>query len=100
MVSSGQIYVKNLVLNEIIKNYFICRCNSNWCFPSSSKETNELLRQCLDVPQTEINTDLDEIIKKSNEFPIKFPIETVRFVMFLLYAFWHYNEKIPEFRSY
>ncbi|GBP56390.1 hypothetical protein EVAR_32260_1 [Eumeta japonica] len=53
-------------------------CKPDWCFPSMSKETNELIRQCLDLPPAEIPDNIDEIIKKSNEFPISFPIQTIR----------------------
>lgn len=42
------------------------------------KETNELLRQCIDLPQLKVSDDLEEIIKKSKAFPLPFPIETVR----------------------
>lgn len=42
------------------------------------KETNELLRQCIDLPLMKLCDDLEEIIKKSKAFPIPFPIETVR----------------------
>ncbi|XP_072946569.1 uncharacterized protein [Epargyreus clarus] len=53
-------------------------CKPDWCFPSMSKETNELLKQCTDLPTVELSDDVDEIIKKSKAFPVPFPIETVR----------------------
>ncbi|XP_063546063.1 uncharacterized protein LOC134753956 [Cydia strobilella] len=53
-------------------------CKPDWCFPSMSKETNELLRQCTDPPKLEYSDDVDETIKRSKSFPIPFPIETVR----------------------
>ncbi|XP_013195138.2 uncharacterized protein LOC106138514 [Amyelois transitella] len=53
-------------------------CKPDWCFPSMSKETNELLRQCIDLPKANVTDDLDELIKKSKAFPVPFPIETVR----------------------
>lgn len=43
-----------------------------------SKETNELLRQCIDLPKLELSDNVEEIIEKSKEFPIPFPIETIR----------------------
>lgn len=54
------------------------RCKPDWCYPSMGKETNELLRQCIDLPTFKLSDDLEEIIKKSKAFPIPFPIETVR----------------------
>ncbi|XP_045455043.1 uncharacterized protein LOC123664556 [Melitaea cinxia] len=53
-------------------------CKPDWCYPSMSKETNELLRQCIDLPAFQTSENIDEIIKKSKAFPIPFPIETVR----------------------
>ncbi|CAH0714860.1 unnamed protein product, partial [Brenthis ino] len=53
-------------------------CKPDWCYPSMGKETNELLRQCIDLPTFKLSDDLEEIIKKSKAFPIPFPIETVR----------------------
>ncbi|CAG9568697.1 unnamed protein product [Danaus chrysippus] len=53
-------------------------CKPDWCYPSMSKETNELLRQCVDLPQVELCDDIEEIIKRSKAFPIPFPINTVR----------------------
>ncbi|CAH2098143.1 unnamed protein product [Euphydryas editha] len=53
-------------------------CKPDWCYPSMSKETNELLRRCIDLPAFKTSDDIDEIIKKSKAFPIPFPIETVR----------------------
>ncbi|OWR44200.1 hypothetical protein KGM_212918A, partial [Danaus plexippus plexippus] len=52
-------------------------CRPDWSYPSMSKETNELLRQCVDLPQVELSDDIEEIIKKSKSFPIPFPINTV-----------------------
>nr|XP_032521728.1 uncharacterized protein LOC116773409 [Danaus plexippus plexippus] len=56
----------------------IAWCKPDWCYPSMSKETNELLRQCVDLPQVELSDDIEDIIKKSKAFPIPFPINTVR----------------------
>ncbi|RVE45026.1 hypothetical protein evm_010344 [Chilo suppressalis] len=53
-------------------------CKPDWCFPSMSKETNELLRQCTNLPQIQLSDDIEEIIKRSKAFPIPFPIESVR----------------------
>ncbi|CAH2058298.1 unnamed protein product, partial [Iphiclides podalirius] len=53
-------------------------CKPDWCYPSMGKETNELLRQCIDLPSVTLVDDIEEIIKKSKAFPIPFPIETVR----------------------
>ncbi|CAG9792523.1 unnamed protein product [Diatraea saccharalis] len=53
-------------------------CKPDWCFPSMSKETNELLCHCANLSQVEISDDVKEIIKKSKAFPIPFPIESVR----------------------
>lgn len=43
-----------------------------------SKETNELLRQCADLPPVQLSDDIEELINKSKAFPIPFPIQTVR----------------------
>ncbi|KAJ8708615.1 hypothetical protein PYW08_009997 [Mythimna loreyi] len=53
-------------------------CKPDWCLPSMSQETNELLRQCADLPEEEASDDVDELIARSKAFPIPFPIETVR----------------------
>ncbi|XP_041972383.1 uncharacterized protein LOC121728299 [Aricia agestis] len=53
-------------------------CKPDWCYPSMSKETNELLRQCVNLPTVELSDDVEEIIRRSKEFPIPFPIETIR----------------------
>ena len=43
-----------------------------------SKETNELLRQCAELPAVDVSDNVDELIAKSKAFPVPFPIETVR----------------------
>ncbi|XP_023935079.2 uncharacterized protein LOC112043753 [Bicyclus anynana] len=53
-------------------------CKPDWCYPSMSKETNELLHQCIDLPTMKLSDDVEEIIRKSKAFPIPFPIETIR----------------------
>ncbi|XP_075985988.1 ADP-ribosylarginine hydrolase CG3568-like isoform X2 [Anticarsia gemmatalis] len=53
-------------------------CKPDWCFPSMSKETNELLNQCADIQPADVSDDVDEVIARSKAFPIPFPIETVR----------------------
>ncbi|KAJ8708275.1 hypothetical protein PYW07_010400 [Mythimna separata] len=53
-------------------------CKPDWCLPSMSKGTNELLRQCADLPEEQATGDVDELIARSKAFPIPFPIETVR----------------------
>ncbi|XP_050554350.1 uncharacterized protein LOC118279305 isoform X3 [Spodoptera frugiperda] len=53
-------------------------CKPDWCYPSMSKETNELLRQCADLPPVQLCDDVEELINKSKAFPIPFPIQTVR----------------------
>ncbi|KAL4713713.1 hypothetical protein ACJJTC_004244 [Scirpophaga incertulas] len=53
-------------------------CKPDWCFPSMSKETNELIRQCADLPRLDLSDDVEEFIKRSKVFPVPFPIETVR----------------------
>ncbi|GBP56392.1 hypothetical protein EVAR_32262_1 [Eumeta japonica] len=53
-------------------------CKSDWFFPSVTNETNKLIQQCLSLPPATISDDVNEIIKKSNEFPIPFPVESVR----------------------
>ncbi|XP_022837517.1 uncharacterized protein LOC111364733 isoform X2 [Spodoptera litura] len=53
-------------------------CKADWCYPSMSKETNELLRQCADLPPVQLSDDIEELINKSKAFPIPFPIQTVR----------------------
>ncbi|XP_052755403.1 LOW QUALITY PROTEIN: uncharacterized protein LOC113509428 [Galleria mellonella] len=56
----------------------ICWCKEPWGPPIISEEAKELLRECTNVTQPELIDDLQEIIKRSNNFPIAFPIDTVR----------------------
>ncbi|KAM3958720.1 LOW QUALITY PROTEIN: uncharacterized protein ACR2FA_007240 [Aphomia sociella] len=53
-------------------------CKEPWGAPIISEEAKQLLKQCTDITQPEIIDDVQEIIRRSNEFPIKFPIDTVR----------------------
>ncbi|CAB3226178.1 unnamed protein product [Arctia plantaginis] len=66
----------NMDLSKQFQNYAWCK--PDWCFPSMSKETNELLKQCASIEQEEVFDDIDEVIARSKAFPIPFPIETVR----------------------
>ncbi|KAJ2944967.1 hypothetical protein O0L34_g1864 [Tuta absoluta] len=50
----------------------------DWSVPVSDKDSKELLSQCEDLPKLELSDDIQEIIRKSKEFPIEFPIHTVR----------------------
>ncbi|CAK1589797.1 unnamed protein product [Parnassius mnemosyne] len=64
---------------DILRHFqTIAWCKPDWCFPSMGKETNELLRQCIELPVAHLSDDIEEIIKRSKAFPIPFPIETVR----------------------
>ncbi|XP_073960862.1 ADP-ribosylarginine hydrolase CG3568-like isoform X2 [Choristoneura fumiferana] len=56
----------------------IAWCKPDWCYPSMSKETNELLHQCIGLPRLEYSDDVEEAIKRSEAFPIEFPIHTMR----------------------
>ncbi|CAF4872489.1 unnamed protein product [Pieris macdunnoughi] len=42
------------------------------------KEMNDLLKQCIDLPQIKVNDDVDQIIQKSQTFPIPFPVNKTR----------------------
>ncbi|XP_052743885.1 uncharacterized protein LOC112043752 isoform X2 [Bicyclus anynana] len=56
------------------------RCKEEWPYPVINDEIKELLQQCTSVTigdDDKINTP-DGIIKKSQAFPVPFPIETVR----------------------
>ncbi|KAI5644703.1 hypothetical protein NE865_03355 [Phthorimaea operculella] len=53
-------------------------CKPDWCFPSMGKEMNELLKQCTDLPRVELSEDLQEVIRRSREFPVMFPINTIK----------------------
>ncbi|KAJ0171931.1 hypothetical protein K1T71_012694 [Dendrolimus kikuchii] len=53
-------------------------CKPDWCFPSMSKETNELLYQCSQMPKPELTDDIDEVIRRSKAFPIPHPVPNVR----------------------
>ncbi|KAJ8708616.1 hypothetical protein PYW08_009998 [Mythimna loreyi] len=69
----------HIPIMDLAKNFqSFAWCKPDWCFPSMSKETNELLRQCADLPEEEASDDVDELIARSKAFPIPFPIETVR----------------------
>ncbi|XP_026316158.1 uncharacterized protein LOC113227447 [Hyposmocoma kahamanoa] len=50
----------------------------NWPLLNMTKETRDLLLQCKEVPNEELSDDVDLIIRRSSEFPVKFPIESVR----------------------
>nr|XP_037877088.1 uncharacterized protein LOC101735359 isoform X5 [Bombyx mori] len=50
----------------------------DWCFPSMTQETNELIQKCTEIPEIEPDPEVDEIIERSKNFPIPFPIQTVR----------------------
>ncbi|XP_049881278.1 uncharacterized protein LOC126377533 isoform X2 [Pectinophora gossypiella] len=64
---------------DLLRNFQnISWCKPDWCFPSMGKETNELLKQCTEIPRLELSDDIEEIIRKSNEFPIPFPVDTMR----------------------
>ncbi|XP_026730312.1 uncharacterized protein LOC113495662 isoform X1 [Trichoplusia ni] len=64
---------------DLVKQFqSLAWCKPDWCFPSMSKETNELLRQCGNLPKVELSDNVDELIARSKAFPIPFPIETVR----------------------
>ncbi|XP_063833973.1 uncharacterized protein LOC135083169 [Ostrinia nubilalis] len=73
-----QVLAKVPIMDVIRQWQSIAWCKPDWCFPSMSKETNELLRQCANLPKLELSDDVEEIIKKSKAFPIPFPIETIR----------------------
>ncbi|KAI8423800.1 hypothetical protein MSG28_012811 [Choristoneura fumiferana] len=49
----------------------IAWCKPDWCYPSMSKETNELLHQCIGLPRLEYSDDVEEAIKRSEAFPIE-----------------------------
>uniref|UniRef100_S4PGH9 Uncharacterized protein n=1 Tax=Pararge aegeria TaxID=116150 RepID=S4PGH9_9NEOP len=55
-------------------------CKPNWAYLSVTKETNEFLTKCKELQKPDPFDDVEEIIKKSDAFPIKFPIDTVRLV--------------------
>lgn len=50
----------------------------DWSLPSLSEEAKKLLRQCSELAKPTLSDDIEDIIQKSNEFPIDFPIESVR----------------------
>ncbi|XP_059062704.1 uncharacterized protein LOC131855447 [Achroia grisella] len=49
-----------------------------WGPPIISDEARELLEECKNITQPEVIDDVQEIIKRSDDFPIEFPIDTVR----------------------
>ncbi|XP_052743913.1 uncharacterized protein LOC112043755 [Bicyclus anynana] len=51
-----------------------------WSYLNVTKETNKFLSNCVDLPNANLVDNLEEIIKNSNAFPIKFPVDTVRLV--------------------
>ncbi|XP_022117825.2 uncharacterized protein LOC110995123 isoform X1 [Pieris rapae] len=53
-------------------------CKPDWCYPSMGKEMNDLLKQCIDLPPIKVNDDVDQIIQKSQAFPIPFPVNKIR----------------------
>ncbi|XP_026316013.1 uncharacterized protein LOC113227335 [Hyposmocoma kahamanoa] len=54
-------------------------CKPDWCFPTMTKETIQMLHQCMkEVNEVNFIDNVDEIIKRSKTFPVPFPIESVR----------------------
>ncbi|GBP56389.1 hypothetical protein EVAR_32259_1 [Eumeta japonica] len=72
-------------------------CKSAWCIPSIGKETNQLIRQCLNLPPPDTSIGIDETIKKSNDFSIPFPIESVREFGTNIEKALYKDMSIPEF---
>ncbi|KAI5644702.1 hypothetical protein NE865_03354 [Phthorimaea operculella] len=50
----------------------------DWSVPVLDKDSEDLIKQCQDLPKIELTEDVHEIIRKSKEFPIEFPIQTIR----------------------
>ncbi|KAL0860731.1 hypothetical protein ABMA27_010065 [Loxostege sticticalis] len=53
-------------------------CKEAWQAPSCDSDAQALLRQCAATPAPEPTADLLEVIANSKNFPIPFPIDTVR----------------------
>ncbi|KAG7296535.1 hypothetical protein JYU34_020324 [Plutella xylostella] len=84
-LSSSPTLIRRYPLQLKLQNMEILRqfqslawCKPDWCYPSMGKETNDLLRRCLDVPAVEVSDDVEEIIRRSQAFPVPFPIDSCR----------------------
>ncbi|KAM3958704.1 uncharacterized protein ACR2FA_007228 [Aphomia sociella] len=53
-------------------------CNEPWSVPVLSEEAKQLLNHPTEITRPAIIDDIEEIIKRSDKFPVEFPIETVR----------------------
>ncbi|XP_041972386.1 uncharacterized protein LOC121728301 [Aricia agestis] len=53
-------------------------CKSEWTYIDLSKESKELLKKCVNSTKPETEYNVKDVIKKSEEFPVPFPIDTVR----------------------
>ncbi|XP_052755405.1 uncharacterized protein LOC113509425 isoform X2 [Galleria mellonella] len=65
-------------MDVIQKLESISWCKDQWDPPIINDEAKQLLEECTNVTQAELIDDLQEIIKRSDNFPIEFPIDTVR----------------------
>lgn len=48
----------------------------------SDKNIIEMLLQCMDISSAKLPYNIEELIKKSDAFPIPFPLEAVRLVLY------------------
>lgn len=64
--------------NNFIYYYFYFRVQHEWDYLSINEETTEFLSQCKDLPKLKLSDDLEDIIRRSKEFPVRFPIQTIR----------------------
>ncbi|XP_026316014.1 uncharacterized protein LOC113227336 [Hyposmocoma kahamanoa] len=76
--------IRHLLLPQLT---FEQRCSSSrqyiwleheWDYLSIDENTTEFLSQCKDLAKVKLADNLEDIIRRSREFPIPFPIQTIR----------------------
>ncbi|KAJ0171932.1 hypothetical protein K1T71_012695 [Dendrolimus kikuchii] len=53
-------------------------CKTDWPKPNISEKAMELLKESAQIPETELISDIEEIIRKSKLFPVEHPVENGR----------------------
>lgn len=60
------------------KCYFTFRIHHEWDYLNINDITIEFLSQCKNLSKMELSGDVEDIIRRSRDFHIPFPIQTVR----------------------
>ncbi|KAL4702446.1 hypothetical protein ACJJTC_017652 [Scirpophaga incertulas] len=75
--TSRNVLCYNMDVDEVLDSFAWCK--EPWNGPLvGSKNDHEILRKCGEMPLVEPVCDLHEVIRRSDSFPLPFPIESVR----------------------